>query len=399
MNINYICNHILRTAHLQIRQYNIEDGNKLLNYYGNSLSEDILEADKTFADKLINARKNDYPMIYMEMYPIYYAIVYVESFCFILGPVNIENQKSFNDGAIIDEYIAKIHKMNEVLIPYCKYELFCEEVLLLFYALTGKELTYQQLNEKNYMTEDLQKSMKYEESKLFFYYQEHSRAHNPYGREKREMESIRKGDVDRLKKSLDEIFSGEYGILSRNSLQSAKNLAIVGISLSARAAIESGIPYEEAFSINDTYILKVDESRNVGQIEALVRQVKIQYAEMVYSLTHNNQKDAIVDECKNLIFKKMHSKIVIKELADDLNVSLEYLSSLFKKREGICISEYIMKQKVLIAENLLIYSKYSIEQIALYLGFSSQSHFGAVFKKHENMTPNQYRNKYAKKNF
>lgn len=34
MNINYICNHILRTIHLQIRQYSTANGNKLLQYYG-----------------------------------------------------------------------------------------------------------------------------------------------------------------------------------------------------------------------------------------------------------------------------------------------------------------------------------------------------------------------------
>ena len=58
-----------------------------------------------------------------------------------------------------------------------------------------------------------------------------------------------------------------------------------------------------------------------------------------------------------------------------------------------------MKEKIKLAENLLIYSEYSIEQIGLYLGFSSQSHFGTIFKKYENMTPKQYRNCYARKEF
>jgi AraC-like DNA-binding protein len=89
----------------------------------------------------------------------------------------------------------------------------------------------------------------------------------------------------------------------------------------------------------------------------------------------------------------------VRELAEELHVSTEYLSTLFKKTEQITISEYILREKVKLARNLLIYSEYTIENIGLYLGFSSQSHFGKVFKKYTGMTPNIYRKRNAKKDF
>jgi AraC-like DNA-binding protein len=58
-----------------------------------------------------------------------------------------------------------------------------------------------------------------------------------------------------------------------------------------------------------------------------------------------------------------------------------------------------LREKVKLARNLLIYSEYSIENIGLYLGFSSQSHFGRVFKKYTGVTPNIYRKRNAKKDF
>jgi AraC-like DNA-binding protein len=90
---------------------------------------------------------------------------------------------------------------------------------------------------------------------------------------------------------------------------------------------------------------------------------------------------------------------VISELADILHVSLEYLSALFKRTEQITISEYIMNEKVKLAQNLLVYSEYSLVDISMYLGFSSQSHFGRVFKKYTGLTPNDYRKRNAKKYF
>lgn len=403
LEVRYICNHILQTIHTQVRQYRIagEERLELMHYYGDSEEDDVVGADEEFAGKLLYAGVREYPVIYVEKYPVHYAIICEESFCFIIGPVNVEQQKAYYDGMTIEDYIAGQHNVKELRIPYCKYESFCQEVLLLFYAATGREMSCEELNEKNYVAEDLLASMKEKKSKVFFSYHEHSKIHNPYRLEARTMEGIRKGDVERVKKSLAESFVGEYGVLSKSSLQSARNLGIVGLALASRAAIEGGMPYEEAFSLNDSQILKIEELNSIGEIEVMTRRSKIQYAEIVRDLKHNSdkKKNPIVEECKNLIFRRMHSKIIIRELAEELDVSIEYLSMLFRKTEGICIKDYIMKEKIQLAENLLIYSEYSIEQIGLYLGFSSQSHFGAVFKKHENMTPKQYRDNYAKKEF
>jgi AraC-like DNA-binding protein len=46
-----------------------------------------------------------------------------------------------------------------------------------------------------------------------------------------------------------------------------------------------------------------------------------------------------------------------------------------------------------------MYSAYSYVQIASYLGFASQSHFGQTFKKITGMTPKSYREAYAKEDF
>lgn len=73
--------------------------------------------------------------------------------------------------------------------------------------------------------------------------------HNPYSLEARTMEGIRKGDVERVKKSLDETFVGEYGVLSKNALQSVKNLGIVGLALASRAAIEGGCRMRRHFPL------------------------------------------------------------------------------------------------------------------------------------------------------
>ncbi len=403
LDLSYICNHILHTIHTQIRQYKLTegDGPVLLQYYGDSFLEDAVSADKDWVKEIMSGGPKDYPVMYMEKYPVYYALIYCRPFCFLAGPVNIEQQQVYYEGVTVEDYLARKHQIKSLKIPYCKYKNFCQEVLLLFYAATGKEMSYKELNERNYISKALLASMEAKKSRTFFSYQEHARVHNPYRHEARMMDAIRKGDVERVKKCLEETFTGEYGVLSKNSLQNVRNLGVVGMALASRAAIEGGLPFEEAFSLNDSQILKIEEMNSIGEIEIMIRRNMLQYAELVHDLKHSadKKKNPLVEECKNLIFRRMHSKIIVGELAKELKVSTEHLSALFRKTEGICIKDYIMKEKVHLAENLLIYSEYSIEQIGLYLGFSSQSHFGSIFKSYDGMTPKQYRDQYAAKDF
>lgn len=45
-------------------------------------------------------------------------------------------------------------------------------------------------------------------------------------------------------------------------------------------------------------------------------------------------------------------------------MNASYLSELFKKEEGITISEYILQEKLKLVKNMLIYSRYSYIEIA-----------------------------------
>ena len=91
----------------------------------------------------------------------------------------------------------------------------------------------------------------------------------------------------------------------------------------------------------------------------------------------------------------MRSKKRIQD-AEYLHLNANYLSELFKKYENITLTDFILKEKVKLARNLLSYSPYSYIEIATYLGFSSQSHLGKVFKKYTGMTMRQYREKYER---
>ena len=59
--------------------------------------------------------------------------------------------------------------------------------------------------------------------------------------------------------------------------------------------------------------------------------------------------------------------------------------------------EYIRKQRIERAIELMQQPAYSLTEIAYLTGFSDQSHFTRIFKKHTGQNPSVYRKKMVKK--
>lgn len=237
---------------------------------------------------------------------------------------------------------------------------------------------------------------------LVFERQELAEPHNPYDQELRECTSIENGDMEMFKKSISEDYIGKLGVLAKEELRNAKNLAIVLITLASRAAIRGGLLPEISFSMSDVFIQKIEEMTDPSVTLNMARQFQMEYIKMVAEIHQQNhhseniipRKSIWVDQCKDYIFKHLHEKIYVQDIAGHLHLNANYLSELFKQCENMTLTDFILREKVRLTKNLLAYSPYSYIEIAAYLGFSSQSHLGKVFKKYTGMTLRQYREKY-----
>ncbi len=78
-------------------------------------------------------------------------------------------------------------------------------------------------------------------------------------------------------------------------------------------------------------------------------------------------------------------------IAEAIGVCSDYLSKQFRRDCCISIPEYINRLRVAEAGRLLAATNTRISEIALSLGFSNLSYFSAIFKRHFNMTPEQFR--------
>lgn len=68
-----------------------------------------------------------------------------------------------------------------------------------------------------------------------------------------------------------------------------------------------------------------------------------------------------------------------------------YMSRLFKERTGYGLLDYINKVRIEKAKVLLNENSYSIQEIALKVGFVNSNTFIRSFKKAEGITPGSYK--------
>ena len=83
--------------------------------------------------------------------------------------------------------------------------------------------------------------------------------------------------------------------------------------------------------------------------------------------------------------------VSIETIADDIQLSTSYVSTLFKKAEGIAFSQYLLQYRIDMAKELLKNSGEKISTISERAGFGTYNNFVRMFKRKTGLSPSQYR--------
>ena len=87
-------------------------------------------------------------------------------------------------------------------------------------------------------------------------------------------------------------------------------------------------------------------------------------------------------KAKKYIEKNFQTPLSVAEIADQLKISPNYLSSLFRQEFGITIIKYTNQLRMQEARKLIKEQKYTIAEIAQRVGLSDTRYLQRLFKKH-----------------
>ena len=224
-------------------------------------------------------------------------------------------------------------------------------------------------------------------------------AHTTYKVELERFRLLAQGDYRAVEKA-DEILDADMqGKLSDDPLRNMRYLFIVNTGLATRFAIEAGAPQELVYSTSDVFIRKGD----VAKTEDEIRELNKGFWEILVKLVRDSNKETQysrpVTKSIDYITSHFNSKVTLEDLAAETELTPNYLATLFKQETGVTIMEYLTGFRIDSACALLSRTDYTYLQIALSLGFCTQSYFTKVFREYTGSTPGKYRQQHTDKAF
>lgn len=215
--------------------------------------------------------------------------------------------------------------------------------------------------------------------------------HNALAVEEALMEIVRKGDTAALRRWLSQAPSIRGGTIAPTQLRQLKNTFIVSVTLASRAAIRGGMREDDAFTLSDGYIQRVELLHDQSKIMNLQYHMILEYTEQVEKLHRTQHGSKLATDVANYVRHHLSEPISTEKMAEEFFLSRPYLSAKFKAETGETLTDFILREKTEEAKRLLRYSDKSAAAIGAYLGFSSHGHFIRVFKRYAGLTPNEYR--------
>lgn len=244
-------------------------------------------------------------------------------------------------------------------------------------------------------------SMNKELNSRLFLQREEQKNHVEYKHEYSFYDNVAEGDVVSVQKVLanpDDIRMYEnpqYGQLSKDPLQNIRYHFVVSVALITRLCVENGLERELAYTLSDLYIGRMDVIQTATQILSLHNEMLLDFTQKMADLPKKQVYSMQIVKAIEYIYKHRNERLTVATIAVNIGVNRSYLSSLFTKETGESISNFIRREKIKAAANMLRFSDYSYCDIAQYFGFASQSHFTYCFRKETGFTPMTYRKQYS----
>ena len=195
------------------------------------------------------------------------------------------------------------------------------------------------------------------------------------------VQCIRTGNAEDISKQVQLFFSAFQRDASYHQIQEASYwlyIMVVGNVSGHKSGIQI-LTSDQIFATKDILAL-----RNT-LIEAFVGLVNLQNDES------GQQSNQIVVKAMQIVQERFREDLTLDLVAEELNISLFYLSKLFRKHTGTSFTEYLTQVRMNRAKELLEAGSLSVKEVAYAAGFNSQSYFSKLFKKYTGQAPSEYK--------
>ncbi|MGZ9585555.1 helix-turn-helix domain-containing protein [Paenibacillus marinisediminis] len=164
--------------------------------------------------------------------------------------------------------------------------------------------------------------------------------------------------------------------------------------------------WREAFTVVRQYLIEIHYKSQDGIEQELregfkqardiirIQQWLISVAESAFQYIEsrsNNKNNEIVQAAMLFIQANLGTQLSLDMVAEQVQLSPRYLSRIFKEETGLNFTDFVTKQRLQQASELILTTNLNVEQISTKVGFNSSAYFIKKFKHVYGVTPTYYK--------
>lgn len=190
--------------------------------------------------------------------------------------------------------------------------------------------------------------------------------------------------IDRLQIVFNQIESNPTA--SHESLLEVYNLVSGAL---IQASKNKGVEISKWSGSYEKYFYSFEQINFVNELKHWCVNVVKKYTEYM-AKQERGQTHNLIEQAKTIIKDNLNRELTLTDIASHLYIHPNYLSRLFKEKEGVGMSEYIIKLRVEKAKEYLEQPGMKVYEASERVGYESVAFFNRIFKRETGMSPKEY---------
>ncbi|MBQ8797309.1 MAG: AraC family transcriptional regulator [Oscillospiraceae bacterium] len=211
-----------------------------------------------------------------------------------------------------------------------------------------------------------------------------------YSYENELMRAVSKGQLHKAHSLLGGFSTFLFEQRLADPLRNAKNYCIIMNTLLRKAAEQGGVHPMYLDKVSSAYAVQIEQLHSLDNVLPLMTEMFRAYCRLVRKHATQDYSPP-VQQALLFVESNLSGDLNLRMLAQKLNISSSYLSTIFKKETGQTLTDFIAQRRVDKAMDLLRSTRLQVQTVAQHCGIVDVHYFSKIFKKVTGMTPKAYR--------
>ncbi|WP_248927928.1 response regulator [Paenibacillus hamazuiensis] len=138
------------------------------------------------------------------------------------------------------------------------------------------------------------------------------------------------------------------------------------------------------------FLQSIESARRPEELMERIRDVWAKWLSALEMKYNEGRQHAYVQHVKKAVAEHYCEGISFAKIADELHVTRNHLSGLFKRETGESFSDYLTRFRIEKAKELMKTQRYMIYEISEMVGYSDPAYFSRMFKAVTGISPTDY---------